>query len=91
MKKRINSGKGFVTISTTVSPEFYAKAKQLNVSWSEALRKGLAIIFSEMGDEELQNPYMATKKIQLLAEKLSEFAQKNEELSQNLEKYRQKS
>jgi len=83
--KRINKGKGYITISTTISPEFYVKAQKYNISWAVAIRRGLALIFSELGDEDLNNPYQMAQKVEALAQKLNEVAQQKAQLEAQLE------
>lgn len=43
-------------INTTVSDDFHATAKYFNISWSEALRIGLAVLFLERGVPDFKNP-----------------------------------
>jgi cell shape-determining protein MreC len=83
--QRKNKGRGYITISTTISPEYYVKAQKYNISWTEALKQGIALILSKIGDEELNNPYQMTNKVELLAKKLEEFAQENNKLKEQLE------
>ena len=82
---RKNKGKGYITVSTTVSPEYYVKAQKYNISWAVALREGLALLFSRLGDTDLNNPYQMALKVEGLAEKLAEVAQEKEKLRMQLE------
>jgi len=40
-------GEGRIITSVTISPEFFSLAKELNISFTEALRIGLSIMFAE--------------------------------------------
>lgn len=56
-------------INTTLSEEFHETAKAFNISWTEALRIGLAILFLERGVVDFKNPLNA-ERIKFLAQKL---------------------
>jgi len=43
-------------ITTTLSDEFHALAKNFNLNWAEALRIGLAILLMERGESGFANP-----------------------------------
>lgn len=43
-------------ITTTTSEEFYELAKTYNISWSEALRIGIAILLLERGEKKFNSP-----------------------------------
>jgi hypothetical protein len=45
----------WVVISTSVSKEFHKTAKDLGIRWSEALRRGLALEFSDRGFKGFDN------------------------------------
>jgi hypothetical protein len=42
-------------ISASISKEFYEIARARGISWSEAMRIGLAILFAEKGIKEYKN------------------------------------
>jgi len=44
------------TVSASISKEFYDLAKARGISWTEAIRVGLAILFAERGIKEFQTP-----------------------------------
>jgi len=58
------------TITTTLSPEFHDLGKEFNLSWNEALKIGLAILFAERGVKKFKNP-LSINRLNLLLEKLN--------------------
>lgn len=88
-KKRINNF-GSVTISTTVGVTLWQKAKNHNISWSEAMRVGLSNILSEKGDESFINPKQQQIKIEKLVNKLEELAEENLRYQEEIKKMRGK-
>lgn len=59
-----------IKMSTTVSEEFEALRRQFNISWAEALRVGLSILFMERGVTEFVNP-LNKERIQILLDHLN--------------------
>ena len=76
-------GQGRVTTSVTMSPEFFALAKANHIGFSEAMRVGLAVAFSEKGIREYDNNLN-------LYRKMLSFQSKAEELGQELEELKAK-
>ena len=65
-------------MSTTVSEDFYDLKQDFNISWAEALRVGLAILFMERGVPEFKNP-LNQDRIKFLAERAGLKVVKNGE------------
>ena len=76
-------GHGRVTTSVTMSPEFFALAKEHHIGFSEAMRVGLAVAFGERGIKEYDNKLN-------LYRKMVGFQKKAEELGQELEELKAK-
>jgi endonuclease YncB( thermonuclease family) len=62
-----------ITICATVSQDYYNLAKENHISWSEALRKGLAFKFGELNLEgfELKGEDTLRDRIQFLSSELA--------------------
>ena len=58
-----------IPITTTISDEFHELAESFNISWSEALRIGLAVLFMERGVSAFENP-LNKLRVKSLAQKL---------------------
>jgi hypothetical protein len=50
-----NKKSGSVVVSVSISPEFWEMAKNNHISWSEAMRVGLSVIFGDLGIIEYNN------------------------------------
>lgn len=70
-------GMGRVTTSVTVSPEFFMIAKEQHISFSEAIRVGLSLMFADKGIREYDNRLN-------LYRKMISFQKRTEELSQEI-------
>lgn len=68
-------GEGRITTSVTISPMFFELAKQHHISFTEALRVGLALIFAEKGIADYDNSLNIFRKMQILNKKLEETSQ----------------
>lgn len=64
------------TISTTVSDEFWDLAQKNNVSWAEALRTGLAVMFADRGLMEYNNNLNLFRKMTAFRMQAEEALQK---------------
>lgn len=64
-------------LSTTVSDEFHDLRQEFNISWAEALRIGLAILFLERGVEGFKNP-LNRKRVEFLLDKLNVMSEAND-------------
>lgn len=71
---------GIHPVTTTISHTLWEKAIEKNVTWAEALRRGLTTILSELGDPEYINPLMQQRKIEVLARKVQELSDENNTL-----------
>ena len=74
-----------IAISTTVSREFHDLAKQNNISWSEALRVGLSILFGDKGLKEYDNNINLFRKMNAFRQQAEEALQKLSELEKKHE------
>jgi hypothetical protein len=70
-------GMGRITTSVTLSPEFFMIAKEQHISFSEAIRVGLSLIFADKGIKAYDN------RLNLYRKMLS-FQKRTEELSQEI-------
>jgi len=75
-----------VTISTTISPDFHRRAKEHGISWAEAMRVGLSIMFAELGEIEYDNRLNLYKKMKLYQQQAEENSKKYFDLKEELEK-----
>jgi|TARA_R100000501_G_C2618740_1_gene112202 hypothetical protein len=75
-------GIGRITTSVTVSPEFFNMAKEHRLSFTEAIRIGLSLMFAERNLKPYDNKLNLYRKMQL-------FQAKAEELSNELETIKQ--
>lgn len=83
-KHKVNS-MGTITISTTISQHLWKKAKENNIGWSEAMRRGITSILSEIDKTgEYINPMQQSEKIEKLINKIEELAQENLEYKERL-------
>jgi|TARA_R100000501_G_C2630136_1_gene125244 hypothetical protein len=64
-----------LTISTTISQEFFLLCKKYHISRAEALRQGVALILAEKGVKEYCNDLNITRQRNKLTDKISELAQ----------------
>ena len=75
-----------ITISTTVSPEFHALAREHRIKWSEAMRVGLAVIFGDLGIRPYDNKLNLVRQNEVLAEKLQKLAAEKFAVEEKLNK-----
>jgi hypothetical protein len=69
-----NRQAGTVRISTSVSLEMWEIANKLHISWAEAIRKGLALIFSEIDiNKESKTFNLSPEEIEILDEKIDKY------------------
>jgi hypothetical protein len=73
-------GKGRITTSVTVSPEFFLLAKEHHISFTEAIRVGIAMELAELGLKEYDNKLNLYRKMQFFKDKAEQSLQKLEEL-----------
>lgn len=57
-------------VSVSVSDDFFNMAKNNNISWSEAMRIGLSIMFKENGIIRFDNQINHEREIQLIDEEI---------------------
>ena len=55
---------GTINHTISVSPEFHNLAEKLHLSWTEAARRGMALMFSEAGEEQFDNEIQKIRKVQ---------------------------
>jgi len=67
-------GTGRMITSVTVSPEFFVMAKDLNISFTEALRVGLSLMFAERGVKEYDNDLNVVRRAEQVRLKLEEVS-----------------
>jgi len=67
-------GIGRITTSVTVSQEFFKLARDLNITFSEALRVGLSLIFAERGVKEYDNDLNVVRRAEQVRLKLEEVS-----------------
>jgi hypothetical protein len=79
-------GIGRITTSVTISPEFFMLAKQHHLSFTEAIRIGLALMFAEKGVKDYDNKLNLYRKMQVFQAKTEELTKEIEELKQNAER-----
>lgn len=77
-------GKGRVTTSVTISPEFFQLAKNHHIGFSEAMRVGMSLLFAEKGLKDYDTRLSLFRKMQL-------FQQKTEQLTEELNKLKEQS
>ncbi len=79
--------KAMVRTSITMSPEFYEKAKKLNIKISQATRIGLSIMFAEAGEIEYDNRLNVVRKMRYYQKLTEEAMVKQAELQAKLERF----
>jgi hypothetical protein len=79
-------GNGRITTSVTVSPEFFRLTKEHGLSFTEALRTGLAIKFAELGIAEYDNELNLFKKMTFFKQKMEENSEKLIKMEEKMEK-----
>lgn len=77
-------GEGRITTSVTISPHFYDLAKRYNISFTEALRVGLSLMFAEMGENDYDNNLNLYRKMKLFQQQLEQKGMELEELKRKL-------
>ena len=77
-------GMGRITTSVTVSPDFFMLAKQHHLSFTEAIRIGLALMFAERGVKDYDNKLNLYRKMQVFQQKTEELTRENEVLMDKL-------
>jgi hypothetical protein len=60
-------------ISTSISREFYNLAKEHKISWCEAIRVGLSVLFAEKGIRGFDNKLNYTRRLEMLEEAFKEL------------------
>jgi hypothetical protein len=79
-------GIGRITTSITVSPEFFNLAKKYHLSFTEATRIGLALLFAERGIKEYDNKLNLFRKMQLYQTRCEEMGKELTKLKENGER-----
>lgn len=72
-----------ITTSVRLTPEFYNTATQNGISFSEALRVGLSLMFAERGIQEYDNKLNIHRKLMILQSELQKASEKIAELEGN--------
>ena len=70
------------TISTTISDEFWQLAQDNKISWAEALKVGLSVIFGDIGIREYDNTLNLHRKMNKFRIIAEESMQKLAELEE---------
>ena len=73
-------GEGRITTSVTISPEFYKLAKDYNLSFSESVRIGMALMLAERGVKDYDNNLNLYRKMILIKDNLEKTTQELNEL-----------
>ena len=76
-------GIGRITTSITVSPEFFNLAKKYHLSFTEATRIGLSILFAERGIKEYDNKLNLFRKMQQYQKRCEEMGEELANLRKN--------
>jgi len=71
-----------LTISVSVSREFHDLAVQHKISWSEAMRVGLAVMFGDLGLMEYNTDLNLHRKMTMFRDELEKKSQELEALKQ---------
>ena len=79
MNKMLRAGGGIQT-SVIVSVPFYKACKKHNITFSEALRTGIALMLAEQGVVEYDNGLNLHRKMILAKQELAKAVNKLEEL-----------
>ena len=69
-------GLPMITTSVRISPEFRDLAVKHHISFSEAIRRGIALMLAERGVKEYENDLNITRRCNELKLKAAEYAQK---------------
>ena len=77
-----NKGMGRIVTSVTISPEFFQIAKDLNITFTEAIRVGLSLMFAERGVKEYDNNLNICRRAEIVRQKLEEVSNELAELKE---------
>ena len=77
-----NKGMGRIVTSVTISPEFFQIAKELNITFTEAIRVGLSLMFAERGIKEYDNDLNICRRAEMIRLKLEETSQELNDLKE---------
>lgn len=78
--------KSSILTSVRVSSDLFSLAKENNISFSEAMRSGIAILLADKGVEQYDNDLNLYKKMLYFKQMAEESLQKMHELTEKMEK-----
>ncbi len=85
MLKR-NRSEGNITISTTLSRELWDLAREKEIKWSEALRRGISIMLSDDDVVMYQTPLQMKRRLEEMSRKFDDMMLEKEKLEETVKK-----
>lgn len=81
-----HKGRPMITTSVRISPEFHKACTDNYINFSEALRRGIALMLAEMGKAEYQNDLNIVRLMNEAKAKAGEYAQRAADLTNGKKK-----